>query len=98
MAGLRASSLCVIASMARHNCCDKGGRMAKMGYYFNQTACIGYKTCQIALLKIKMTFALGSAVQARCATLEVGISNARVYHHSSTCNHCESPACGGGVS
>ncbi len=63
-----------------------------MGYYFNQAACIGCKTCQIAC-KDKNDLRVGILFR-HVRDFEIGAyPTARAYHHSATCNHCESPAC-----
>ena len=66
--------------------------MPKMGYYFDQTSCIGCRTCQIAC-KDKNDLRIGILFR-HVRDFEIGsYPTARVYHHSSTCNHCETPAC-----
>ena len=66
--------------------------MPKMGYYFNQAACIGCKTCQIAC-KDKNDLKIGLLFR-HVRDFEIGeYPKARIYHHSLTCNHCENPAC-----
>lgn len=66
--------------------------MAKMGYFFDQNACIGCKTCQIAC-KDKNDLEIGQFFR-RVRDYESGrYPHARVFHHSMTCNHCEFPAC-----
>lgn len=66
--------------------------MSKMGYYFNQAACSGCRACQIAC-KDKNNLSVGILFR-HVRDFEVGTyPTARFYHHSSTCNHCENPAC-----
>jgi anaerobic dimethyl sulfoxide reductase subunit B (iron-sulfur subunit) len=66
--------------------------MGKQGFFFDMTACIGCRTCQIACkdkndLKVGIIFR-----QAR--TFETGAyPNPGVYHYSGTCNHCANPKC-----
>ncbi len=66
--------------------------MAKMGFYFNQTACIGCKTCQVAC-KDKNDLEIGYLFR-HVTNYEVGeYPTATLYHDAMTCNHCEMPAC-----
>jgi len=62
------------------------------GFYFDQKACIGCRTCQIAC-KDKNDLEVGILFR-RVVTCEVGAYPAAdVYHYSSSCNHCQNPAC-----
>lgn len=64
----------------------------KKGFYFNQAACIGCKTCQIAC-KDKNNLEVGLLFR-HVTDYEVGqYPKASVYHYAATCNHCEMPAC-----
>lgn len=64
------------------------------GFYFDMTSCIGCRTCQIAC-KDKNDLAVGTLFR-HVGTFETGEFPAvGFYHHSSTCNHCEQPACFG---
>ena len=66
--------------------------MTKMGYYFNQEDCVGCKACQVAC-KDKNALPLGVLFR-NVRDFEVGVyPDARMYHLSSTCNHCANPAC-----
>lgn len=62
------------------------------GFYFDQQACIGCRTCQIACkdkndLKVGMLF-------REVKSFETGtFPEARTYHVSATCNNCANPAC-----
>jgi len=66
--------------------------MARKGFYFNMTTCIGCKTCQIACkdvngLDVGITF-------RNVKSYESGVyPMPNVYHYSSSCNHCVVPAC-----
>lgn len=66
--------------------------MGRNGFYFNMTACVGCRTCQIAC-KDKNNLKVGTIFrQAR--TYETGVfPTPGVYHYSSTCNHCTNPKC-----
>ena len=66
--------------------------MTKMGFFYNQAACIGCKTCQIAC-KDKNALDLGMLFR-RVTHYQVGrYPTARTYSFAATCNHCEEPAC-----
>lgn len=66
--------------------------MAKQGFYFNQQACVGCRTCQIAC-KDKNELDVG-ALFRHLRDYEVGTFPApSIYHYAGTCNHCEMPAC-----
>lgn len=64
----------------------------RQGFYFDMTACIGCRTCQVAC-KDKNDLPIG--VMFRNVTdYEVGdYPNIATYHYSASCNHCETPAC-----
>lgn len=65
---------------------------SRLGFYFNQNACIGCRTCQIAC-KDKNDLPVGT-VYRRVHSFEAGsFPVPAVYHYSATCNHCEHPAC-----
>ena len=62
------------------------------GFYFDQRACVGCRTCQIACkdkndLKVGMLF-------RNVTSYETGsFPEAKIYHYSATCNNCAQPAC-----
>ena len=64
----------------------------RQGFYYNEAICIGCRACQIACcdkndLDPTITF-------REVHTYEVGTyPNARAFHYSMSCNHCETPAC-----
>lgn len=67
-------------------------KLAKKGFYFDMTSCIGCRTCQIAC-KDKNNLEVG-IVFRKVTTFETGVyPEPGVYHYSSTCNHCENPKC-----
>ena len=67
--------------------------MAQMGFYFDQTACIGCKTCQIACRDRNALYNVGEIFRG-VTTTEVGeFPTVRYYSTSVSCNHCASPAC-----
>lgn len=62
------------------------------GFFFDQKACIGCRTCQIAC-KDKNDLSVGTLFR-KVASFEVGsYPSAKIYHYSGSCNHCENPAC-----
>lgn len=73
-------------------------RMKKRwGFYFDQTACIGCGTCQVACQDQND---LPDKIAYRCVrTFEAGIyPHPHVVNYSAACNHCEDPACVKGCS
>ncbi|WP_139651236.1 4Fe-4S dicluster domain-containing protein [Raoultibacter phocaeensis] len=67
--------------------------MAQMGFYFDQTACIGCKTCQIACRDKNALYKTGEIFRT-VDTVEVGqYPSVRYYSVSVSCNHCAMPAC-----
>lgn len=66
--------------------------MGKLGFYFDGTQCTGCRTCQIAC-KDKNRLDVGVLFR-EVRSYETGTyPNARIYHYSASCNHCENPAC-----
>ena len=66
--------------------------MAQYGFYFDQTACAGCHTCQIAC-KDKNRLDVGYLLR-EVHTYECGeYPNPGYYHLATTCNHCDNPAC-----
>lgn len=66
--------------------------MANLGFYFDSTRCTGCRTCQIAC-KDKNRLDVGTLFR-KVTSYSVGTyPNVKVFHFSSTCNHCENPAC-----
>ncbi|WP_270296002.1 4Fe-4S dicluster domain-containing protein [Eggerthella sinensis] len=62
------------------------------GFYFDMTACIGCRTCQVAC-KDKNNLEIGTIFR-RLSDFEVGsYPTVQTFHYSSSCNHCEKPAC-----
>lgn len=63
-----------------------------LGFYFDATRCTGCRTCQIAC-KDKNRLEVGTLYR-EVKTYSVGTyPNAKVFHFSGSCNHCENPAC-----
>jgi anaerobic dimethyl sulfoxide reductase subunit B (iron-sulfur subunit) len=66
--------------------------MGKLGFYFDQTRCIGCRTCQIAC-KDKNDLSVG-VLYRHVRSFEQGdYPNPGYFHYSWNCNHCETPAC-----
>jgi anaerobic dimethyl sulfoxide reductase subunit B (iron-sulfur subunit) len=66
--------------------------MGRFGFYFNGNRCIGCRACQIAC-KDKNNLDVGVLFR-QVRSYETGAyPNPGYFHHSSTCNHCERPAC-----
>lgn len=66
--------------------------MGNLGFYFDMTACIGCRTCQIAC-KDKNNLDVGINFRS-VETYQTGtFPNPSVYHYSIACNHCEDPKC-----
>lgn len=63
-----------------------------LGFYFDMTACIGCKTCQIAC-KDKNDLPIGILFR-NIKSYETGeFPKPGAYHLSLSCNHCGNPAC-----
>lgn len=66
--------------------------MTQYGFYFDQTLCVGCRTCQIAC-KDKNRLGVG-VLYRKVRTFETGdYPNPGLYHLSSACNHCDEPSC-----
>lgn len=66
--------------------------MAQKGFYFDMTACIGCKTCQISC-KDKNNAPIGVLFR-QVYTFEGGkFPRPWIYFLSAACNHCEEPRC-----
>ena len=66
--------------------------MGRKGFYYDQSACIGCRTCQAAC-KNKNQLEVGTLFR-QVHTFETGQYPApKSYHYAATCNHCENPAC-----
>ncbi len=62
------------------------------GFFFDQTACSGCRSCQIAC-KDRNDLAMGELFRT-VTTYQVGrYPEATMYHFSASCNHCQNPAC-----
>lgn len=63
-----------------------------LGFYYNMDACIGCKLCQV-VCKDKNDLDVGTNFR-RARSYSVGrYPDARMFHLSMSCNHCEKPAC-----
>lgn len=66
--------------------------MGKLGFYYDAEMCTGCKTCQVAC-KDKNRLDVGTIFR-KVTDYEIGeYPDARWYHLSIACNHCEHPAC-----
>ena len=66
--------------------------MGKKAFYFNMANCIGCRTCQIACKDVN-DLEVGTLFR-HVDSFETGAyPSAVLYHYSSSCNHCEEPAC-----
>ena len=66
--------------------------MARSGFYYNQEACIGCRTCQIAC-KDKNDLEVGTLFRRVTDYVTGSYPRPASYHYAATCNHCENPAC-----
>lgn len=66
--------------------------MTRLGFYFNESICVGCRTCQVAC---KDLFDLPVNISYRqMRSFEAGrYPSAQLYHFAGTCNHCASPKC-----
>ncbi|WP_417143290.1 4Fe-4S dicluster domain-containing protein [Raoultibacter massiliensis] len=63
-----------------------------LGFYYDQTSCIGCLACQVAC-KDRNNLEPGYLFR-QVASYETGAFPAPgYYHYSASCNHCEAPAC-----
>ena len=66
--------------------------MAQYGFYFDQTLCVGCRTCQIAC-KDKNRLEIGELYR-NVHSYETGeYPMPGIYHLADTCHHCTEPAC-----
>lgn len=66
--------------------------MGRLGFYFDNSVCTGCRTCQVAC-KDKNRLDVGTIFR-RVQSYESGsYPDAKIYHYSGSCNHCENPAC-----
>lgn len=66
--------------------------MAKFGFYFDTNKCIGCRACQVAC-KDKNRLDVGTIYRKQTSYCVGKYPDAKVFHYSATCNHCENPAC-----
>ena len=66
--------------------------MGRLGFYFDGTQCTGCRTCQVAC-KDKNRLEVGTIFREVHSYESGSYPNAKIYHYSASCNHCESPAC-----
>ena len=71
---------------------ERVNNMAQLGFYFDQTRCIGCRTCQISC-KDRNDLTVG-VLYRRVASFDTGEGPTfGTYNYASTCNHCFTPAC-----
>lgn len=64
-----------------------------VGFYFDQTRCVGCKTCQIAC-KDRFDIQQAGARPRHVSSFETGVfPSATLFHLAVSCNHCEAPLC-----
>ncbi len=66
--------------------------MAQYGFYFDQNACAGCHTCQIAC-KDKNRLVVGELLRTVHSYETGDFPNVGIYHLAATCAHCTNPAC-----
>lgn len=66
--------------------------MGQLGFYFNEAACSGCRACQVAC-KDRNDLPVGTFYRHVTSYQTGAYPQASIYHHSATCNHCETPAC-----
>lgn len=70
----------------------QGKSAQRLGFYFDQTACIGCRTCQIAC-NDKYDLPLG-VLYRTVQTYETGtFPHPTVFNYTAACNQCANPAC-----
>lgn len=63
-----------------------------LGFYFDQSSCSGCRACQTAC-KDRNNLMVGQLYR-KVSTYQTGsYPDARLYHYSATCNHCDRPLC-----
>lgn len=67
--------------------------MSGLGFYFDETRCIGCRTCQIACKDKNRIMEPGITFRTVRSYEAGSFPNPGVYHLATTCNHCEDPAC-----
>lgn len=64
----------------------------RKGFYFDESACVGCHTCQVACIEAHDV--PRDVFFRRVSSLTTGVyPNASMFHVSLACNHCEMPAC-----
>ncbi len=66
--------------------------MGKLGFYFDSAACSGCHTCQVAC-KDKNRLDVGTIFREVHSYESGSYPDAKIYHYSASCNHCQNPAC-----
>jgi len=63
-----------------------------LGFYFDSATCSGCRTCQVAC-KDKNRLDVGTIFREVSSYESGSYPDAKIYHYSASCNHCENPAC-----
>ncbi|MGL5677187.1 MAG: 4Fe-4S dicluster domain-containing protein [Cellulosilyticaceae bacterium] len=66
--------------------------MAKLGFYFDATKCIGCRACQVQC-KDKNRLGVGPVIRKNASYCVGTYPEAKCFHVSKSCNHCEKAAC-----
>ncbi|MCI8514298.1 MAG: 4Fe-4S dicluster domain-containing protein [Lachnospiraceae bacterium] len=66
--------------------------MGRLGFYFDNSVCTGCRTCQVAC-KDKNRLEVGTIFRNVRSYESGSYPDAKIYHYSASCNHCEKPAC-----
>lgn len=71
---------------------SKKGIAMRKGFYFDESACVGCRTCQAACIEAH-DVPLGVSFRRVFSLTGGAYPKASMFHVSLGCNHCESPAC-----
>lgn len=71
---------------------SKKGIAMRKGFYFDESACVGCRTCQVACIEAH-DVPLGVSFRRVFSLTGGAYPEASMFHVSLGCNHCESPAC-----
>lgn len=66
--------------------------MAKLGFYFDSTKCIGCRACQVQC-KDKNRLGVGPIYRKTASYCVGAYPDAKCFHLTMSCNHCEKAAC-----
>lgn len=66
--------------------------MTQIGFYFNQAACIGCRSCQVACCD-RNNLQAGETLRTVTSYETGAYPEATIYHFAASCNQCANPAC-----